>query len=409
METHLLNNLLSHARTLGKWFLIGIVCGLLCGGAGALVAHAVRFASSLRGTYEALLYALPLAGVLIVALYRLFGDQEDPGTNLVLQTISGKGQLPLRRVPEILLATFLSHLCGASVGRAGAAMQMGGSLAYNLGKKLRLDEDALHTVTMCGLSAAFSALFRTPLAAAFFAMEISEVGLLHYEALIPCVIASLTATLLSTAVHTTPDVFPVEVLPAINAHTIVMALLLAVLAAFVSILLCVMLHGYATLYRQFLKNPYLRAVVGGLLVVLLTVLSGTRLYNGGGIDAVALAMAGSLPPLAFIWKLLFTGLSIGAGFKGGEIAPTLFIGAAFGAAFSRITSFDPALSVAIGIAALFAGVTNCPLTALLFSFELFGGKGMPFFLLAVAISYPLSGYFSLYSGGQEIARDKYPH
>ena len=135
---------------------------------------------------------MPFGGLLIVFLYQKIG-KEDRGTNQVLSTIRSQDEVPLRSAPLIFIATALTHLLGGSAGREGAAIQLGGSIGNQLGRWIHLDEEDRHVIVMCGMSAAFSAVFGTPMAAAVFAMEVVSVGVMYYAALLPCVVASLVA------------------------------------------------------------------------------------------------------------------------------------------------------------------------------------------------------------------------
>jgi H+/Cl- antiporter ClcA len=308
--------------------------------------------------------------------------------------------------PLIFISTLITHLFGGSAGREGAALQMGGSIGNTLGKLFRFDEKDKHVMIMCGMSAAFSALFGTPMAAAIFSMEMISVGIMYYIALVPCVISSLVAHGIASYFGITNELFLIDEIPAFGILSSIKVSILAILCALVSILFCVVLHQSEALYKRFFKNPYLRAVVGGVLVVLLTLLVGNQNYNGTGITIINQCINGTVRPEAFLLKILFTALTLGAGYKGGEIVPSFFTGAAFGCLFGNLLGFSPTLCAAVGMTSVFCGVTNCPITSLLISFELFGYDGMPYFLLSVAFSYMLSGYFGLYRS-QKIIYSKY--
>ena len=328
------------------------------------------------------------------------------GTNLVLSAIHSDEDLPLRMAPLIFISTLITHLFGGSAGREGAALQLGGSIGNGLGKLFRFDEKDKHIMIMCGMSAAFSALFGTPMAAAVFSMEVVSVGVMYYAALVPCVISSLVAHAVAEFFGVSQEMFLIGQIPAFKITSAVKISVLAILCAGVSIIFCVMLHQSEHLYKKFFKNPYVRIFAGGCFVLILTLLVGNQNYNGTGINIIEQCIDGTVRPEAFFMKMLFTALTLGAGFKGGEIVPSFFTGAAFGCLFGNLLGFSPTLCTAVGMAAVFCGVTNCPITALLISFELFGYDGMPYFLLAVAFSYMLSGYYGLYSS-QKIIYSKY--
>ncbi|MBQ7680516.1 MAG: chloride channel protein [Butyrivibrio sp.] len=389
-----------------KGLVLGILMGLIVGCIGAAFFHGIRIATELRKAHDWLILLLPVAGIVIVSLYRLFGEEHDTGTNLVIGAISAGEHLPKRKAPLIFVSTILTHLCGGSAGRESAALQIGGSIGHNIGHLLHQDDGDTKILTMCGMSAAFAALFGTPMAAAFLAMEIESVGVMYYGSLIPCVFSALVASSVARFLGTVPDQFTVSFVPEFTVQTAVYAGILAVLCAALSILFCVVLKGSGRLYRKYLPNPYLRIVVGGLLVVGLTWLLGVRYYNGSGMDIIELAVQGEAPYEAFILKLLFTALTMGAGYKGGEIIPALYIGATFGCLYSQLFGFNPALCAAIGMGALFCGITNCPVSSLLLCFEMFGYRGMPYYLLAIALSYTFSGYYGVYES-QKIVYSKF--
>lgn len=389
-----------------KWVVFAVIVGAAVGLCGTAFSVLLTRATTLRLQYPWLLLLLPAGGLLIVGLYQLLRDQNDTGTNLVISAIHSGDHLPFRMAPLIFLSTLITHLFGGSAGREGAALQMGGSLGNTIGRIFRFDEKDRHVMIMCGMSAAFSALFGTPMAAAIFPLEVVSVGVMYYMALVPCVISSLVARGIADSFGVANEMFPVTSIPKFTVFAAVKISALAVLCALVSILFCVALHRTEELYRRIFKNAYLRVAAGGCLVVILTALVGNQSYNGTGITIIEQCIDGTVRPEAFLLKMIFTALTLGAGYKGGEIVPTFFTGAAFGCLFGNLLGFSPTLCTAVGMSSMFCGVTNCPISSLLISFELFGYEGMPYFLLAVAFSYMLSGYFGLYRS-QKIMYSKY--
>ena len=385
---HKLQHDFKRIKTSAKWVLFSIVSGLLVGGVGTLFYFGMYVVTLTRTKNPWLIFLLPVSGILIVGCYRLLHDEKDTGTNLVLSAIHSDEDLPLRMAPLIFISTLITHLFGGSAGREGAALQLGGSIGNGLGKLFRFDEKDKHIMIMCGMSAAFSALFGTPMAAAVFSMEVVSVGVMYYAALVPCVISSLVAHAVAEFFGVSQEMFLIGQIPAFKITSAVKISVLAILCAGVSIIFCVMLHQSEHLYKKFFKNPYVRIFAGGCFVLILTLLVGT------------------VRPEAFFMKMLFTALTLGAGFKGGEIVPSFFTGAAFGCLFGNLSGFSPTLCTAVGMAAVFCGVTNCPITALLISFELFGFDHAYYYLIAIAVSYMLSGYYGLYSS-QKIIYSKY--
>ena len=389
-----------------KWVIFAIIVGALVGLCGIAFYFLLSFVTVLRKQNPWLLFLLPVGGLAIAALYRLLHDEKDAGTNLVISAIHSDDELPLRMAPLIFISTLITHLFGGSAGREGAALQMGGSIGNALGKFSHFDDKDKHVMIMCGMSAAFSALFGTPMAAAILPMEIVSVGVMYYIALVPCVISSLVAHGIAYIFGISNTMFTIAHVPDFGVVPAIRISILAILCALVSILFCVLLHKTEELYRKFFENAYLRIFIGGCIVIVLTLLVGNQNYNGTGINIIESCINGTVRPEAFLLKMIFTALTLGAGFKGGEIVPSFFTGAAFGCLFGILTGFSPTLCTAVGMTAVFCGVTNCPITSLLISFELFGYDGMPYFLLAIAFSYMLSGYFGLYRS-QKIVYSKY--
>lgn len=399
-------DLLGRIKVFFRWLVLGCITGGVVGVIGTAFSYAITFATGFRKEHDLIILGLPFAGLVIVFLYRLCKDYEDKGTNLVIKSIQEGDNLPITKAPLIFISTTLSHLFGGSTGRESAALQMGGSIGYNLGRLFRLKEGNVKIITMCGMSAAFSALFGTPMTAAFMAMEIENVGVMYYSALVPCVLSALVASGVAQLFGATGEVFTVNIVPEFTPYQAFFTAILAILCAIVSVVFCEILKLSGKTYKKIFPNPYLRIFAGGLIVVALTFISGTRYYNGAGMDVIEMALEGKAPYPAFFFKMIFTALTLGAGYKGGEIVPALYIGATFGSLYSQIFGFNPALCAAIGMGALFCGVTNCPISSLFICFELFGFKGMPYYLLAIALSYTFSGYHSLYSS-QKIVYSKF--
>ncbi len=380
-----------------KWLLVAAAVGSVVGLVCTFFYHALSSATALREQHSFLLYLLPLSGLLIVFLYRLSRTPEPRGTNLVIGAVRTGESIPLKMTPLIFVGTVLTHLFGGSAGREGAALQLGGSLGDFFGRLFRFSPTERNLVVMCGMSAGFSALFGTPVAAAVFAMELISIGVMYYAALVPCAVSSFVAILLAGHFGVKPERFSLAALPASNLPTLGRVILLAALCAGVSILFCWLLHRMEHWLRRLFQNSYLRIFAGGCAIVLLTLLCGTRDYLGAGLPLIERAVEGDVRPEAFLLKIAFTALTLAAGYKGGEIVPTFFIGATFGCLAGPFLGLDPGFSAAIGMVALFCGVTNCPLTALLLAVELFGFSSPLLFLVAIAVSYMLSGYYSLYS------------
>ena len=380
-----------------KWLLFACVIGVVVGLVSISFYYAFDFVTDLRLAHPWLLFLLPLGGVAIILVYRISGMENDRGTNFVLLAVRENTALPLRTAPLVYISTLIPPLLGGSSGREGAILQIGGSISASIGRAMHLDDKDSRIITMCGMSAAFAALFGTPIAAAVFAMEIVSVGVMYYAAIVPCVLSAIIGVGLAETLSVAPTAFHILGMPQTSALLLLQVIAMGVLGAMVSMLFCRAMHLAPALYDKFLPNHLVRAAVGGALVVALTLIIGSRDYNGAGTQLIAAALAGNAEPEAFLLKILLTALTLGAGFKGGEIVPAFFTGSTFGCAAASLIGLSPSFGAALGMIAVFCGVTNCPLTSILLAFELFGGEQLSMFALVCAISYMLSGYYSLYS------------
>lgn len=388
-----------------KWTATAALTGAVGGIVGTLFHKAVDSATLLRENNDWLIFLLPAAGLIIVGLYKLCKIDSGVGTNQVIDSIRTKNLPPPLLAPLIFVSTALTHLCGGSAGREGAALQLGGAIGAQIGKFFKFDDKDMHMIVMCGMSSVFAALFGTPITAMMFAIEVISVGEVYYSALIPCITSSLTAYAVAVMSGVAPMRFALAANPALSPITILQTVLLSALCAVLSIVFCQMIKYTYKFAAKKIKNEWLRIVIGAAVIILLTFLLQTRDYNGAGMNVITRALSGSALPYAFALKLLFTVITLAAGFKGGEIVPTLFIGSAFGCTVGALLGLDPGFGAAIGMISLFCGVVNCPLASVFLSVELFGAQNITLFCIACGVSYMLSGYYSLYSS-QKIVYSK---
>lgn len=380
------------------WVCAGLCIGWIVGLVGVAFYRALAWAAAFRVAHPQILWLLPLGGICIVLVYRWAGMAQDKGTNFILTAVRSSEMVTLKTAPLIFFSTIVTHLLGGSAGREGAALQLGGSIASSFGFSIGLDERDRRIMTMCGMAAGFSALFGTPLTAVVFSMEVITVGVMHYSAIVPCLISALFASGLAGNLGIRPAGFDVPGIPA--GMTLEMGCrvgLLGVLCALLSILFCIGMEQAVRGYQKYLKNPILRVFVGGMILIALTYLVGCRDYNGAGMDIIQNAIAGNAKYEAFLLKILFTALTLGAGFKGGEIVPSFFVGATFGCVAGQLLGLHPGFAASLGMAAVFCGVTNCPLASIILCAELFGFDGIGYYALCCAVSYMLSGYYGLYT------------
>ncbi len=387
-----------------KWVLVAVLVGAVCGVVGSVFHILIDIVTELRFEHKWVLFFLPLGGLAIFALYKLSKTKLD--TNRVIESIRNESDIPFIMAPLIFISTIITHFLGGSAGREGAALQLGGSIGYNLGRLFRFGKQELHMIVMAGMSAFFSALFGTPLTAAFFALEVTSVGIMHYSGLVPCLVSAYSAAAIAKLFKLSPVGF---VLPATVDLTVVSSLQtvgIAILCAVVSIAFCVSLEKSEHGMKKLIKKEWLRPIVGGVAIVVLSLLVGNQDYNGAGMHVIEAAMQGKAEVYSFVLKIAFTAITIASGFKGGEIVPTFFIGSTFGCIVAPLFGMDPSFGAAIGFVATFCGVVNCPVASIILALEVFGASSLPLLAIAVGVSYMLSGNYGLYKS-QKIMYSKF--
>ena len=386
-----------YIKTFVKWLLLGLLMGVVGGLLGAGFHHALHFVTHVRAEHMWLIFLLPVGGVLTVALYRLLKMQGNRGTNEIIDaTLDGRPVSPAV-APAIFLATAMTHLFGGSAGREGAALQLGGSAASMLAKVFRLKTEERRVMVMAGMSAVFAGLFGTPLTATLFCMEFESVGTLFTPALLPCYLAAFTASRVSGLLGVHAETYLLETSYALTLGNCWKFLVLAVLISCLGIAMCAFFHKAEHLAAHHLPNPYVRIAAGGVIVMGLTLLVGDHRFNGAGMDMALKAVEGDADWYSFLMKMLFTAVTLSAGFKGGEIVPTFCIGATFGCVLGGLLGLDPGIAAALGLVGLFCCATNSPLASIVLSIEMFGGANLYLFALVCVICFVLSGNSGLYA------------
>jgi H+/Cl- antiporter ClcA len=400
-----------------KWLAMLVPMAALIGSASAFFLWSLDALTRLRFANPWLLWLLPLGGFAVGWLYHRLGKNSSGGNNLLIDEIHQPGAgVPLRMAPLVLLGTLVTHLFGGSAGREGTAVQMGGGIAAAFARVLKLDAASVRLVLMAGVAAGFGSIFGTPIAGAVFALEVLVIGRMQYDALIPCFIASLVADWTCSAWGVGHTHYHVAVAAAshIDLWLLGKVVLAAIAFGLAGALFSFCSHKLADLFKRYIPRPELRPVAGGLLVIGLFFLAGTSDYLGLGVlgdrpDAITLpAMFSSveIPASAWIWKLAFTVITLSAGFKGGEVTPLFFIGAALGNTLAIALGAPVDLFAAMGFVAIFAGATNTPLASTLLGMELFGAGNGLYLATACIVAYRFSGYSGIYTA-QRLAVPKF--
>ena len=386
-----------YVKTFLKWGLLGVLMGVLGGLLGAGFHHALHFVTHVRSEHTWLIFLLPVGGVLTVAIYRLFKMQGNKGTNEIIDaTLDGHPVSPMV-APSIFLATAITHLFGGSAGREGAALQLGGSTASMLAKLFKLGEEERKVMVMAGMSAVFAGLFGTPLTATLFCMEFESVGTFFSPALLPCFLSAFVASRVSLALGVHAEVFFLTEEFAMTISNCWQYLVLAVLVSLLGIAMCWVFHQAEHFAAHHLPNPFVRIIVGGVIITVLTLLVGDHRFNGAGMDMALKAVGGEADWYSFLMKMLFTAVTLSAGFKGGEIVPTFCIGATFGCVLGGLLGLNPGMAAALGLVGLFCCATNSPFASIVLSIEMFGSTNLYLFAFVCVVCFVLSGNSGLYA------------
>jgi H+/Cl- antiporter ClcA len=407
-----------------RWTLLTIPVAIAIGAVVAFFLWLLNWAVHFRFAHPWLLYLLPLAGIVIHVVYKLYGKSSEKGNNLIMDEIHEPGGgVPKRMAPLVLGATIVSHLFGGSVGREGTAVQIGGSIANFFGRLFGLNEKDTRTVLIAGVAAGFGAVFGTPLAGTVFAIEVLAIGRLQYDAIIPCIIASIFAdqTVAMLGIHhTLYHIDPFVSTPPVqfrNIHfdyfLLAKIILASVLFGLTSYFFAELAHGIKNLALRLIKITWLVPVVGGLIIMALVLITGRQDYLSLGVDpqfpdSVTLQSAfhtGGAFTFSWLWKSIYTAVTLGTGFKGGEVTPLFYIGATLGNTLSQLLDAPVGLFAALGFIAVFAGATNTPLACTFMGIELFGGQYALYFAVACFTAYFFSGHSGIYSA-QRIAVPK---
>ena len=387
----------AYIKSFLKWGLLSLMMGIVGGLLGAGFHHLLHFVTHLRAEYNWLIFLLPVGGLLSVGIYTIFRQRSNRGTNAVIDAVLSGGDVSAYVSPTIVLASTITHLFGGSAGREGAALQIGASTATLISRGLRLDSRDRRVLIMSGMSAVFAGLFGTPLTAALFCMEFESIGTLFSPALLPCYLSAYTASRVSALLGVHAEGIVLETAAAVTLGNVWRFAILAILISLIGILMCWFFHKAEHLAAHHIPNPWIRIVIGGIVIAGLTLLVGDHRYNGAGMDMALGAVEGNARWFDFMLKMLFTAVTLAAGFKGGEIVPTFCVGATFGCLAGGLLGLDPGLCGALGLIGLFCCATNSPFASIVLSIEMFGGTNLHLFALICVICFVLSGQSGLYS------------
>ena len=380
-----------------KALALAALVAVLAGSASALFLYALDWATHTREANRWLMWGLPVAGFLVGWVYLKFGQHVEAGNNLLIDEIHDPQKVvTLRMAPFVLVSTVVSHLFGASVGREGTAVQMGGALADQLTHLFKLNAADRRMVLMAGISAGFASVFGTPLAGAVFALEVLAIGRMRLDALLPCVIAAVLADQVGLLWGVQHTQYEVGLVPQITTLLLAAMVLAGAVFGLTGRLFANGTHALSGLMKKHISYAPLRPLLGGAVIAALVMWGSFDRYIGLGIPVMVEAFAHPLAPTDFLGKMVFTIASLGSGFKGGEVTPLFFIGATLGNALAPLLDVPFALLAAVGFVAVFAGAANTPIASSLMAMELFGAEIGVFAALACVMSYVCSGHNGIY-------------
>lgn len=408
-ENVMLNKLsLSTTKSFLKWSFLGIIIGILCGIASAIFLHSLEWVTNFRENNNNIIYFLPFAGVFTSFLYLKFGKNSSRGNNLILEEIQNKKEkIPLRMGPLVLISTVISHLFGASVGREGTAVQIGGSLAEFISRIFRLSEKDRKVILMSGISGGFGSVFGTPITGAIFGMEVSSVGNIKYEGLIPCFVASFVGDEIGRMLKVHHTGYAIKVIPKLGILVVLKVIVASILFGLVAIIFSELIHFFKRNFAKYVKKSLICPFVGGMIIVGLSLLVKTNIFNGIGVKTISKSFSEELGAFIFLGKMIFTSISLGAGFQGGEVTPLFYVGSTFGNFLSNILNLDFSFLAGLGLIGVFSGASNTPLACFILGIEMFGSEGAIYFFISAIISYLFSGHHGIYTSQKiETAKSK---
>lgn len=373
-----------------KRCILGVLIGTLGGLVGACFAHLLSFVTRLREAGPWLILLLPVGGIATVLLYRVFGMHNFGGTNEIIHCLEDKRPIRVIAAPLIFISTAITHLLGGSAGREGAALQLGGAGASALSNILRLKENDRTIVVLSGMSAVFSGVFGTPLTAAFFVLEFTLATKVVSLAILPCFISAVISEKVSFLMGVAGETFHLSNITTFTFNSIAKIIVLSIGLSVLGRVMCFFFNKSELWAKKLISNPLLRSVIGAVVIIMLTIIVGDMRYNGSGMSMAIGAVKGNANWFDFILKIVFTAITLAAGFKGGEIVPTFCVGATFGCVFGSILGLDPGFSAALGLIGLFCCATNSPISAIFLGIEMFGFTTLPYYLLICLILWPLS-------------------
>ena len=380
-----------------KWITICVLIGILSGSASAFFLVSLEWVTQFRLQHDWIIWLLPLGGLLVGLSYYYWGESVVKGNNLLLEEYENpKAIIPFKMAPLVLAGTLLTHLFGGSAGREGTAVQMGGAIADQFTKLFKLNNDERKILIILGISAGFASVFGTPLAGAVFALEVLYFSKINFKSILLSFVVAYAAYFTVELWHIKHTHYNIPIVPEIDAMTLLYVIIIGVLSGFAALLFSRSTHFWSSLFSKNIKYPPLRPFIGGIILAIAIAGFGFTKFSGLGVPVIVDSFSNPNPWYDFLLKILFTGFTLGAGFKGGEVTPLFFVGAALGSALSVIIPLHVAFLAGLGFVAVFSGATHTPVACTIMGMELFGIQFGIFIAIACTIAYFSSGTVGIY-------------
>ena len=381
-----------------KWFLLSVLSGIIVGIVISFFLKSLQLATSIRKANPIIIALLPFGGALVSYLYLKYGKDSSKGNNLIIERINkGEADIPFRMAPLVFFGTFVTHLFGGSAGREGTGVQIGASITSKLSKLLKLNKKDTTMIIISGVSSGFGVVFGTPIAGTIFGLEVSTIGKMRYEAIIPCLISSYIGNFIARLLKVQHTHYPMEVVSSSDYTIFYKVILCSILFGIVSKLYSELTHYLKQCFTQLIPNPYIKSFVGGCIVILIALVLQTQMYLGLSLDLLKHSFENSVVGYTFIFKLILTSITLSTGFQGGEVTPLFVIGATLGSFLAPIINLPISFLAGLGMIAVFCGGTKTPLASFAMGLELFGGGNIKYIFITCVISYVFAGKSGIYS------------